>query len=75
MTHYQQYIREDMASLGRIGAHSPAVIEAWMRLEHDTLDGLSKTAFRREVSVAMQCADASTPAENRSLAASYGLEG
>lgn len=73
MSLYQQYIREDMAELGRIGAHEPRVVEAWMRLEHGTLDALSKAAFRREVATAIACADASTPAENQSLATSYGL--
>jgi len=71
---YQQAIREDLASLGLVGRHSPAVIEAWMRLEHGTLDHLSKVNFRREVAIASACADASRAEENRALVASYGLD-
>jgi hypothetical protein len=74
LSHYQQRIREDLARLGLVGRHEPAVIEAWMRLEHSTLDHLSSTAFRAEVATASQCADASTSAENAALVASYGLD-
>ena len=34
---YEQMIREAMARLGRIGEQDPAIVEAWMRLEHGTL--------------------------------------
>ena len=71
---YQEAIREDMAALGFIGRHDPATIEAWMRLEHGTLDGLSPSRFRAEVATSIECADASTPAENTSLCESYGLQ-
>ncbi len=70
---YREAIREDMAALGFIGRHDPAVIEAWMRLEHGTLDGLSPGRFRAEVATSIECADASTETENTSLATSYGL--
>ena len=70
---YQQTIRETMARLGRVGAADPRHIEAWMRLEHSTLDALSPAQFSAEVSEALNCIAASTPAENQSLADSFGF--
>jgi len=70
---YAQYIREDMARLGLVGRHDPATVEAWMRLEHSTLDYLDARMFRKAVAEAIQCADASTTDENRELAESFGL--
>jgi hypothetical protein len=72
MSIYRQRIREILAAQGRIGT-DPAHVEAWMRLEHGTLDGLSAAQFAREVSAAVECIEASTPDENRRLADSYGL--
>jgi truncated hemoglobin YjbI len=69
---YETAIREDAALLGVPGIN-PAHIEAWMRVEHGTLDALSPAQFRDEVLVAVACARASTSAENDALAASYGL--
>ena len=69
---YRQMIREDMAKLGRIGAHDPALVEAWMRLEHGCLDGLSAAQFKREVAAALECCDAD-PAASVRLAESFGL--
>jgi len=73
MTGYQQLIREDMASMGRVGAADPRHVEGWMRLEHGCLDGLSPTQFTAEVKIALQCIDAAPAADNESLAQSYGL--
>ena len=70
---YREAIREDMATLGFVGRHDPAVIEAWMRLEHGTLDSLSSRRFRSEVATSIRCADMSTTTENTSLRESYGL--
>jgi hypothetical protein len=72
---YEQMIREELARLGRVGAHPPQVIEAWMRVEHDTLDWMSKDRFRREVAIAIECADASTASENNAVARSFGFAG
>ena len=47
------------------------LVEAWMRLEHGTLDGLSPAAFRMAVAVAVTNALATSPEDNRALAASY----
>lgn len=72
-TMYEQMIREAMAGLGRVGAHDPKVIEAWMRVEHSTLDGLSRARFNREVGIALECADNSTTERNLAVARSFGF--
>lgn len=51
----------------------PRHVEAYMRLEHPTLDGLSVGAFKKEVKFSIQCIDASTPEENEAAAQSFGL--
>lgn len=45
---YQQSIREILARTGNVGVNSRHV-EASMRCEHGTLDGLSKSDFRQSV--------------------------
>ena len=52
--------------------HDPAHIEAWMRLEHPTLDGLG-VRFAREVAIAVECIDAAGIAQSDELARSFGL--
>ena len=69
---YETMIREALAKLGRIGTN-PTHVEAYMRLENGTLDGLSKAAFRREVEISAQCVAESTDADNDRLARSFGL--
>jgi hypothetical protein len=69
---YATAIREHAATLGFIGSN-PAHVEAWMRIEHGTLDALSPTEFRREVAIAIACANASSTDENDALAASFGI--
>ena len=71
---YQDTIRQEMAAMGMVGHHDPAVVEAWMRLERDTLDSLDRARLRREVLLAVACADCAGPADNVELAESYGLE-
>jgi len=51
------------------------LIEAWMRLEHGTLDHLDRASFKREARIGLECALASTASENESLAQSFGLAG
>jgi hypothetical protein len=52
--------------------HDPRLIEAWMRLKHSTLDGLSPARFKREVRIAADCVDAD-PVASKELAKSFGL--
>lgn len=73
MNYHQQAIRETMAQLGRIGAADPRHVEAWMRTEHATLDGLSRSRFKAEVEIALQCISAVPSADSESLAQSFGL--
>lgn len=66
---YQQLIAEMTGAEGR----TLAWIEAWMRLEHPTLDGLPRAQFRSEALIGLACIAASTDQENEALATSYGL--
>ena len=59
---YRNLIRESAARHGCVGANA-SHIEAWMRLEHGTLDGLSAAVFHAEVGAALLCIDAATVAE------------
>jgi len=70
---YEQLIRDAMARAGRVGAADPRHVEAWLRLEHGCLDGLSPAQFRAEVNVALRCITACPLADSESLARSYGL--
>jgi len=69
---YRDLIRETAARLGRVGIDSRHV-EAWMRLEHGCLDGLSPRQFADEVEVAIGCIDEAGDATSERLAASFGL--
>jgi len=70
---YRDLIAKAMAALGRTGAHPLHHVEAWMRVEHSTLDHLSPVAFRREVAIAIECCDESNVVESEGLARSFGL--
>ncbi len=73
MSCYQQKIRETMAAAGRIGAADPRHVEAWMRLEHGCIDGLSRSQFTQEVKIALECIAAGPVSDSEALATSYGL--
>lgn len=51
----------------------PRYVEAWMRVEHSTLDGLSPSDFRGEVAIAVQCVYSASKADNEAIAGSFGL--
>ena len=70
---YTHAIREAIAKAGRVGAADPRHAEAWMRLEHGTLDALSPEQFQREVEIALACIAAGPLADSEALANSYGL--
>lgn len=53
--------------------HNPVHVEAWMRLEHDTLDCLSPSMFRHEVAIACACIDQSGQQATAELTRSMGL--
>lgn len=54
-------------------AHDPRHIEAWMRLEHGTLDHLDAARFESEVCTANACVTEAGKDESEALALSYGL--
>jgi hypothetical protein len=72
-SYYQTAIRETLATIGRIGTADPRHVEAWMRCEHPTLDGLSRSQFTAEVETALQCIDAGPLNDSERLAQSFGL--
>jgi len=53
--------------------HNPRHVEAFMRLCHGTLDGLSPAAFAADVRLSCQLLDAIPASEAEDLARSYGL--
>jgi hypothetical protein len=66
MTSYQRVI-------ATITTVEPRHIEVWMRLEHPTLDGLSRDEFRDAVYEAIRAWREAGPGESEELARSFGL--
>lgn len=73
MSLYQKSIREEIAKQGYVGKYDPRHIESYMRLEHSTLDSLSRRQFSQEVAIGIQCIDADGIDNAESLAKSYGF--
>lgn len=69
--YYQKVISEILEELGLTG-YDPRHIEAYMRLEHGTLNRLSRGQFRREVKICAECVDEDADGAE-SLAKSFGL--
>ncbi len=57
----------------RSGEVEPRYVEAWLRLEHPTLDGLSRAQLIEEIDIALACAEEAGAAQSEALAASFGL--
>ncbi|MDE2104342.1 MAG: hypothetical protein KGL39_44300 [Patescibacteria group bacterium] len=70
---YQQIIREVLAKQGSIGRYDPRHIEGYMRLEHSTLDGLSRSQFASEVAISAACVDEGGIEAAERNARSFGL--
>ncbi len=66
-TFYQRYIAERTRDV------DPRHVEAWMRVEHATLDGLTAREFDEAMHAALGAAIDAGPAESEALAASFGL--
>ena len=61
------------AAIKRIAPnHDAAQVEAFMRVEHGTLDALSRYAFRREVRIACATINHVGPEQAAALARSFG---
>jgi hypothetical protein len=69
---YRNTIRETAARLGRIGTN-PRHVEAWMRVEHGTLDWMDPERFSTEVEIALACLDRAGDDRSEALARSFGL--
>jgi hypothetical protein len=72
MTAYQDIIREELARAGRIGV-DPVHVEAFMRLDSPTLDGLSATEFGDLARESAATVHDIGPAEAANVARSFGL--
>jgi hypothetical protein len=66
-TFYQRFIAE------HIRETDPRHVEAWMRIEHPTLDGLSRREFIDAMHAALAAVIDAGPEESERLAASFGL--
>lgn len=70
MRGYRALIEEDLARYGR-EACDPRHVEAHMRANHGTLDGLSRAEFREAVFNAADDADSMAWDDNEKLADTY----
>jgi hypothetical protein len=69
---YQKMIEKILKKIGR--AHmDPRHIEAYMRLEHEVLDGLSREQFEVSVQISSCCVQAEGHVKAEELAKSYAL--
>jgi hypothetical protein len=66
-TFYQRFIAEHVRDT------DPRHIEAWIRLAHPTLDGLSRSEFVCAMYEALAQVQDAAPTESEALAASFGL--
>jgi hypothetical protein len=66
-TFYQRFIAE------RVHDVDPRHIEAWIRLKHSTLDGLSEAEFVTEIYEALGAVLDAGPDRSEALAVSFGL--
>jgi len=69
---YKKMIAEYLSQTGRTG-YDPRHIEAFMRLGHQTLDGLSRKQFEREIEIGIACIDHGGKQEAERCAWSFGL--
>jgi hypothetical protein len=69
---YQNMIAEILARHGRTG-YDPRHIEAFMRLEHGTLDAMSHEQFEREVEASRICVKSVSYEASEHLAKSFGI--
>jgi hypothetical protein len=69
---YAHAIRPLLERFGHV-AMDPRHVEAFMRLEHSTLDGLAAWQFAEEVRTAAECVAFSTLGDAEELAQSFGF--
>ena len=73
MTPYSDTIRQCLATSGHVGQYDPLHIEAYMRLEHSTLDHLSPSQFADEVKWARLAVATTSTTDMVRLVDSLGL--
>lgn len=66
ISYYQQAIAE-------VTDRNPRHVEAWMRLEHGTLDQLDAARFQSEALIAAMCVAEAGDTDSEALAVTYGL--
>ena len=69
---YQSLIAEDLNRLNRTDI-DPRHVEAYMRLQHGTLDHLSKNQFIEETKICIACIDEEGIEDAELLAKSFGI--
>jgi len=69
MTHVSYYAEQIQA----LTSNDPRHVEAWMRLEHGTLDHLTASRFESEVCIANACIAEAGVEQSEALAVSHGL--
>jgi len=70
---YGKMIRESLAKQGMLAQFDPRHIEAFMRTEHPTLDGLSSQQFDAEVAIGAECVRVGGHEMAERVAKSFGL--
>ena len=73
MSIYQKSIKEDLEKMGLGKNYDPRHIEAYILIEHDTLNGLSSAMFKREIDIAIDCINVGGVEHAERLAQSFGL--
>lgn len=71
--YWQEKIRLELAQQGHIERYAPRHIEAFIRIEHSTLDWMDKGRFALEVEIARKCIDAVGSETAEVCARSLGL--
>lgn len=71
MSMYKKHIEQRLKAL-KLEA-DPRHVEAYMRVEHHTLDNLSPVQFTKEIKIAVACIKEDGIANAEALAKSYGL--
>lgn len=69
---YAPFIEQTLAIKGRTDL-DPRHIEAWIRVEHSTLDWISCERFDSEVEIAIDCCEQAGQRDSERLAVSYRL--
>lgn len=72
MSYYEDIIRQEKNRIGRIDVDERH-IEAFMRLQHQTLEHLNVDQFTDSIEIACACIDEGGTAQAESLAKSFGL--